>query len=254
MGEKSRISFIVIIALILAAAVIYSFSVSNFQRTPSVGLADVNASPGAGDTQPDPFGDMTLIDVTPDTVQSVIETLDRYASYRRTITVEYFSGGETVGMLTAAVAVDGGWTRADVTEQSGLVEHSVLGDDTRWLWYNNEENYVEAAVTQEGAEDLMQRIPTYEDVLRLDQSHITAATYERRGELPCVYVEVYEPELEYLERFWVSVESGLLVSSETVKGEEVVYRMSAYEVESPLPDGTGSFTLPDGTVLHHAEG
>ena len=254
MGERSRTSFIVIIALILAAAVIYSFSISSLQRTPSVGLAGVDASQGPGDVQPDPFGDMILVDVTPETVQSVIETLDRYGSYRRTITVEYFSGGEAAGGLTAAVSVDGGWTRADVSERSGMTEHSILGEDTRWLWYNDERDYVEAAVDQAGAADLIQRIPTYEDVLRLDRSRITAAAYERRGEAPCVYVEVREPELEYLERFWISVESGLLVSSETVKGEEVVYRMSAYEVESPLSDGTASFTLPDGTVLHHVEG
>ena len=52
----------------------------------------------------------------------------------------------------------------------------------------------------------------------------------------------------------MSVESGLLVSAETVKGDDVVYRMTAYQVESPLVGAEDRFTLPDGSVLHQAEG
>lgn len=265
MGEKSRFKFIVIIALILAAAVIYSFTANLFQETPQVGLAQFDRDPDAGQTDPDAFGDMVLVEVAADTVQSVIETLDRYASYRRTILVEYFSGGESAGTLTARVAVDGGWTRADVTENSGLTEHTVIGDGNRWLWFDDGGDYVQTPAAQ-GAADLVQRIPTYEDVLELDQLRITAAAYELRGELPCIYVEVSQPELDYLERFWVSVESGLLVSSETLKAGELVYRMTSYEVVSPLvapadsetelppADVEDLFRLPDGTVLHQAGG
>ena len=43
-------------------------------------------------------------------------------------------------------------------------------------------------------------------------------------------------------------ESGLLVSAETLKGEEVVYRMTAFEVESPLTAAEDYFTLPNGIV------
>lgn len=253
MGEKSRVRFIVLITLILAAAVVYSFSVSLFQDTPSVGFADIGRPQDGGPDVPDPFESMVLVDVTPDTVQRVIETLDRYASYSRTVTVEYLNMGLLTGTLTAAVAVDGAWTRADVTEQNGRTEHSILGEGVRWLWYDEEEEYVEVPADGESA-DLLQRLPTYEDTLEAEREHITAASYELRGGVPCVYVEVLQPELDYLERFWVSVESGLLVSSETVKDGQTVYRMSSYQVESPLSGETDRFSLPDGTVLHQAEG
>lgn len=254
MGERSRVRFIVLIALILAAAVIYSFSVNLFQDTPSVGFADISRPSDGEQLQPDPFEGMVLVEVTPDTVQRVIETLERYVSYSRTVTVEYLSGDELVaGTLSASVAVDGAWTRADVTEHNGRTEHTILGEGVRWLWYDDDKRYVE--VHDDGASpDLLQRVPTYEDVLAAPQEQITAAAYELRGGLPCIYVEVLQPELDYLERFWVSVESGLLVSSETLKAGQPVYRMSSYQVESPLSADSGSFTLPDGTVLHQATG
>ena len=53
-----------------------------------------------------------------------------------------------------------------------------------------------------------------------------------------------------MERYWVSVDSGLLVAAETEQAGELVYRMSAYSpITSPCPT-TASFTLPDGSELH----
>lgn len=253
MGEKSRIKFIVIIALILAAAIVYSFSVSHFQGTPDVSLAEPEASPNTRPGEQALPEDTVLVEVTPDTVQSVIRTLDRYSSYRRMVTAEYLSGGETIGVLTAVVEVDGGWTRCDVMEQGGRAEHTIVGNDMRWLWYDESQDYAELPAGKE-APDLAQRLPTYENVLALDQDDITAAGYELRGDLPCVYVEVFQSELQYRERYWVSVESGLLVAAETIKEGETVYRMNSYQVESPLSDARDSFTLPDGTVLYRPAG
>ena len=98
----------------------------------------------------------------------------------------------------------------------------------------------------------IRRIPTYEDVLALEQEAIAAAGYEERGGLACIYVETTPNELGYTERYWVSVNTGLLVSAERLDGEELVYRMTAYAVEYQFSDD-GVFELPDGTVLHTAE-
>ena len=53
-----------------------------------------------------------------------------------------------------------------------------------------------------------------------------------------------------IQRFWVSVDSGLLVAAETEKDGQVVYAMAARDVVSPLDETQGIFVLPDGTVLH----
>ena len=78
---------------------------------------------------------------------------------------------------------------------------------------------------------------------------VTAAGYEEREDQPCVYVEA-GTELGYTERYWISVDSGLLVAAETEKDGEVVYAMTARDVVSPLDETQGIFVLPDGTVLH----
>lgn len=57
------------------------------------------------------------------------------------------------------------------------------------------------------------------------------------------------PGGERVDRYWISVESGLLISSETLEGEELLYRMTAYSPIQSCPSGT-TFQLPDGTVLH----
>lgn len=78
---------------------------------------------------------------------------------------------------------------------------------------------------------------------------IAATGYEEQGGLSCICVETAADELGYRQRYWISVDSGLLVCSETLEGEQTVYRMSSYAVERPVPAGT-QFALPDGTVLH----
>ena len=52
------------------------------------------------------------------------------------------------------------------------------------------------------------------------------------------------------ERYWVSTDTGLLVSAEREQSGQLVYRMTAYtQVQTPCP-ATASFALPDGTQLH----
>ena len=251
MEEKSRNRFAVLIAVILTAAVIYSFAANLFYETPSVGLAasgvvDHNREPFT----PDQFG--IPVEITPETVQSVIEnTLSRYRSYSRTIQIEYLSGDQATGTLIAAVYVDEGWIRVDLTTPSG-VKHTLVGEDGCYRWYDSESDYV-SLPPEEGLEDLAQRIPTYERVLDLPQKRITAAGYETRGGVACIYVEATMDEPNYSERYWVSVESGLLVCAETLEGETVVYRMTAYEVENPLTGNGDYFALPNSTVMHYME-
>lgn len=251
MEERSRIKFAVLIALVLVAAVLYSFTFNLFGDAPSVGLADRDTGTDA-DGENATLSDATvLVEVTPETVQSVIQTLNRYHSYRRSIQVEYRQDGAVVGTLSVSVAVDGDWTRVDVTTAGG-VEHTILGSDLAYRWYEDETAYAVFPLG-ELSRDLAQRLPTYETVLELAQERITDAGYQLRGDVTCIYVETEDIELNYLERYWISVESGLLVEAETVKQGETVYRMTAYQVESPLTDSGDCFSLPDGTLLHQAE-
>lgn len=250
MEDKKRTVMAVIIIVVVLAAVLYSFFLNLFTPTPHLEMPDPDASQSmdlVGEESGWPEG--VAVEVTPLTVQSLIAALERYESYRRTVSVEYYSAGQSVGTVTAQVWADGGWTRTSAALNSGAVEHSIVGEDTLWLWYEGDGGRVYSGPAADRAADLAQRLPTYEDVLALDKKSITAAGYEERDGQPCVYVEAAGSG-GGAERYWVSVSSGLLVAAETELAGEVVYAMSSRDVVSPLDEAEGIFALPDGTALY----
>lgn len=244
MEGRNRNILVALIAIVIAAAVFSSFGLPLFTGpTATITLPTPAPTDSAQPGQSEQEGGVR-VEVSPDTVQSVIAAMSRLESYSRVVTVTLEGASST-----ALVWVDGGWTRSDLTLTSGLTVHTIVGEDMVWRW-NNEERAVLAWRAGEGSVDVEgQRIPTYEDVLALDRSSITAAGYENKNGFPCVYVEVFVPELEQTERYWVSSDTGLLMAAETQVGEAVVYAMAATAAEIPAP-AWASFQLPDGTVLH----
>ena len=250
MEDRKRTALAAVIILVVLAAVLYSFSMNLFGPTPELVLPDPDATASTGPSA-EPSGGQggVLVEVSPQTVQSLIASLSRYESYSRTAAVEYFDGGQSVGTASARVWADGGWIRTDVTLASGRVEHAILGDGRLWLWYDRESTVYQGPAEDLSA-DLIQRVPTYEDVLALDKQSISAAGYVERDGLPCVFVEARAGELGYTERYWISETSGLLMAAEAERDGELLYAMSSHEVVSPMEQAAGIFTLPDGTQLH----
>ena len=100
-----------------------------------------------------------------------------------------------------------------------------------------------------GSADLTQRVPTYEEVLDLDPDGITRADYVQLDGQNCIYVEFEQEELGYLYRYWIAVDSGLLVAAETQADGDVVYSMTSRDMSSPITGAQDRFVLPDGTSL-----
>ena len=248
-GQKRNI-LVVLIAAVIAVAVLSSFGLGFL--SPDTAKIVLPAPTAAGPEDTPGGGDASVrVSVTPQTVQNVIRTLARPESYYREVLVEDFWGEapEDRGETRAEVWVDGGWTMTRALWPGGAVRCSIVGNGTFWLWYENS-RAVRTGPADEYSADLEgQRIPTYEDVLALETASIADTGYTEQGELPCIYVETAPDGLGRRERYWVSVDSGLLVCAETVEEEQVVYRMSSYAVERPVPENS-SFALPDGTVLH----
>lgn len=253
MEDRKRTVLAAIIIAVVFLAVLYSFSLNLFAVPPELVIADTDATasidPGGED--PDERGGVA-VEVSTQTVQSLVASLARYESYSRTMTIEYYSERGSAGLVAAQTWVDHGWTRSSVTLGSGRVEHSIVGEGQLWLWYDQDDQVYTGPATGTAA-DLAQRLPTYEDVLALNQASITSAGYVERDGLPCVYVEAVHSGLGYVERYWVSETSGLLMAAETEKDGELVYSMASHEVISPLDQAAGVFSLPDGTELHSPE-
>lgn len=248
MGKKQRIVFVALIVLVMAVALISAFSLSLFHKTPEVVLPSPSAPDASLSPSAPPQRDYLPLTVDTGTVQQVIASLKRPESYARNVTVELQGRSGFFGALTAKITVDGGWTQVTATLPDGRISHSLVGDGSRYIWYGTETDFRQYDASERDA-DLAQRLPTYEDVLAADPQHIIDAGYEDQGGLPCVYVAVEEPELGYVERYWVSVDTGLLVCATSEKDGAVFYRMSGYVVETPAAPGQ-SFNLPDGQTLH----
>lgn len=212
------------------------------RRPTAITLPDPNTAPeqnGGGMEE----GVLTVVEVTPETVQAAVATLARPQRYRRTVTVEQlWSGGS--GSYETAVAVLGPWTRTDRTMPDGRVRHTITGEEMVYIWYNAETE-VYAAPVGEITADREQPIPTYEDVLRLDPWEILEADYREASGVSCIYVEAQGEDCVL--RYWVSVETGLLTAAEKLVDGETVYRMASLTLGAePV---AADLALPDGTLL-----
>lgn len=190
-----------------------------------------------------------LVEIRSDTVQSAIVSLSRAGEYSRSVTVErYWDGGS--GATLNEVYASGEWLRIDSMDTNADTRHTILTDDGEvYVWYGMQRTYFHGAAALSA--DVEQGILTYEDVLALPTECITFADYRKYEDVSCIYVETLADENGYSERYWVSTSDGLLTAAERVAGDTVVYRMTATQISSELPDD--AFTLPDGTELYHPE-
>ena len=206
-------------------------------------------SSASSDVQTDPEGNrsaLSIVEITPKSVQAAIETLSRPASYRRTVTLEQFWEGGS-GSWTVSAYVKGKWQRTDRLMPDHRMRHTITDGETVYIWYNSEKTVFTAPAGDITA-DHDQTIPTYEEILDLPVEEIALADYRFLSDVSCIYVETAEDAWGYALRYWVSVDSGLLVSAEKLWGGEVVYRMSALTLEQEEPTAA-DFTLPDGTCV-----
>ena len=250
MDSKNRLAIAIAITCLIVVAMFASFGRSLFLvNIPSVSLAQLNedTSDGSDSSVQGQDDQFWQVDVTPETVQSIVASLSRPESYYRELTVEtLWSDGSH--STSVQFWQDGGWSHTRQILPSGAVRHDLPGEDTPYYWYEGSERY-RSFPADEYSADLTQHIPTYEDVLDLDKDTITQTGYERRDVWPCVYLQVQVSDT-VVERYWISTDTGLLVSAEREQNGQLVYRMTAYtQVQTPCPT-TASFALPDGTELH----
>lgn len=249
MEQKNRLLIALCIIVLIMVAMFTSFGRSLFAAdTPSVTLPTPGQADSSGSGDSTPGNEIhPRVEVTVDTVQGVISALQRTDSYYRELTVELF-WTEGSSASTVYVWQDGDWTKTQRTVPTGLVRHDLVGPELAYYWYGNDRSWLSAPADDVSA-DLAQQIPTYETVLALDPDAILDARYEIRSQIPCIFVEADGALPGHLQRFWISVDSGLLVAAEMEQDGYLSYRLSAWNtVQTPCPT-TAVFTLPDGTPV-----
>ena len=89
MEDRKRTILAIIIACVVLLAVLYSFGLNLFNKPPQLELPDSEAvSSGAQGSANTEAGGIQ-VEVTPQTVQSVVASLSRYESYSRTVSITY---------------------------------------------------------------------------------------------------------------------------------------------------------------------
>lgn len=248
MERRNRNILVVLIGIVITVAMLSSFGLGLF--SPDTAKIQLPTPAASQSQEPVEEEEYVRVEITTETVQYVVEhTLTRPESYGRSVTIEDFWGDGQSGVTHATVWVDGGWTHTTATLPGGTVRHSIVGDDQFWLWYEGNSRVLTGAAEENSADLEGQRIPTYEDVLKLKQSDIADAGYEDKEGVSCIFVETVPDSQGYVERYWISTDSGLLSCAETRLEGQLIYRMSAFSVDRPVPENA-SFVLPDGTVLH----
>lgn len=249
MEQKNRLLISFAVIALVVFAMFTSFGRSLFLlNTPSVELPapDTSVGDSASGTS-SAAGQYQRLEVTPGTVQNVVATLSRADSYYRELLVETF-WAEGSSAIPVQIWVDSGASHCVQTLPSGAIRHDLVANDMLYYWYEGSRQYLSAPADGQSA-DLAQHIPTYETVLDLDPDTITAAGYEQKDGLPCVYVEARAADPALTERYWISTDVGLLMAAELLENGETVYRLSTTSsVTAPCPS-TASFALPDGTPL-----
>ena len=205
--QKNRTVLVIAIAITVIVAVFVSFGLPALTgQVPEVSLPDISQEGQGG-------GDLLPVEVTPDTVQNVIATLSRPESCYRELTVTlYWSGGSSSSKVQ--IWADGDYVKT-VVGVGGVTQHRLVGDGKLCLWYGGDKAWKEVPADEDSF-DLAQRIPTYEDVLALDRTAITDAGYQVKNGKDCVFVEVRDADLGYLDRYWVETATGLLCAAETL--------------------------------------
>ena len=244
--DKRRLKFITWGFVLLTAVIVALMLMSNLRRSSRVELPDTENDAQGSENVPTEGSALTVVEVRPETVQAAIETLHRPQVYRRSVTVEYLWNSDS-GTVEMTTAVLNGWTRVDRTLADGQTRHVITDGTVSYIWYNEESDFHTGASADISA-DAEQAIPTYEEILALPPKTITQADYRTVSDVRCIYVETAEDEWGYTQRYWVSVDTGLLVVAERLYDGEPVYRMAALTVDQSIPS-TYDFTLPDGTIL-----
>ena len=242
--EKQRKLYAIISVVLVSVCVIFFFG-----RVNSGGYKPIVLPPEEEDTRQEAGSSelndlITMVAVTPDTVQDVIASLSRPESYSANLTVlTYWSGGS--GSVTTAVAVRSGLTRADTTGENGQVRHVLTDGKQTAVWYNNETAYTRLVAGQFDADDEI-NVPSYEDVLELDAGKIQVADYRYYGTVPCVYVQTEQGE--YRCCYYVRTADGLLQAAETWWQDILTYE-AIFSGISADPGEDSLFLLPDGSEL-----
>jgi hypothetical protein len=236
---------IILIALIIGASVLINYLSKDTREVP---LPDTSTSDSPAETAGSTANNgLEHVAITKENVQNVIASLERPDFYTRSVDIEIFYEGDSTRYTISASVING----STALRKSGLGpdEHIVIAGGNLYIWYDGDKTPYERPMLSKEDEkkssDEYQMMKSYEDVLKLAKSSITAVDYKEYNGENCIYVQYVTDLLSYTAKYYISVNNGLLVYAEIYDGNTLVYKMSSSDYNPEEPD-LSVFILPDG--------
>ncbi len=228
--------------VLIAAAVLLALRFGWFDTaTAPVILPDTNALPTA-EIGGEIGGGAVPAAVTPETVQAVVGTLARPDSYsRRLLVSSYWEGGSQTWQVEVWQKTGVTRVRISAQEAEDADRNLLLEDGVLTVWYGDGPETFRAETEQ--AADILQMLPTYEDLLELDPAQIEEAGYVNLYGTWRIMATVREQPTGYLTVYYISIDTGLLEAAERRDGDRVIYRMTAEQADLTAPEDS-VFLLP----------
>lgn len=187
---------------------------------------------------------ISRLEVSSENVKVVLETLARAESFSRTYTIKtLWNGGESESTFNYWQKGDS--IRMSISQGSTVRNILVLGNDL-YVWYDGYSGFFKSKLSESSVSkevDKFSELVTYEDIKEIPQEDILDAGYDVHLNQPCIFVEYKSGELNYVNHVYVSIDTGLLVSTEKHDGEELIYSMESVSTELSTPSDD-IFSIP----------
>lgn len=178
-------------------------------------------------------------------VQRVVASLQRPEEYTYTSQTTLYYGGQS-SAISVRGAVRGGLIKAVQSVSGNLYKHTILTPTDAYIWSSDTLSYYSGSRGEFTADELA-LMPTYEDLLAVPEEEISAGGFETVGETSCIFAERRRPDDVTVDRYYISVESGLLILYQTYENDELVCEVLATPVIEAVDDSW--FMLPSGSVV-----
>jgi len=253
MSTKRILGITLFSALFIVAVIVIMLSTLFLRReSDAVTLPDVASSAEAPSIVEQDALDR--VEVTTATIQAVVSTLSRPSAYSRNVVVRSFWEGSQAEYIISVSVLDG-LTSLRTVPPAGVEKRIVITPATLYIWYKDDKApYIgDSRSLGDGyrTADEWQMLVTYEDVLKLDENDIIDAGHIEYSGEDCIYAIYHSPLLNYIRKFYISLELGLIIGAEDFDEDgKLVYSMTTDECIIDEVD-PAAFILPDGTDLMH---
>ncbi len=217
-----------IIVLILAAviAMILLTDANRDRREANIVLPEVGegVSPsGAVELPREATEQGRTLEINTDNVLSVIRAMDRPTQYYLEMETTVYADGASLTTRIRHCVRGGDSVTRRFRDGDRAARYLLRSGETIRIWYEGGQDVYSGTVEDYSGDDAA-GIPTYEEVL-LSADRVLSAKYVLEDGRACIYVLTQDEALSYSRSYFIDVDTGLLVKSQTQRNGTMIYEM-----------------------------